>query len=232
MRLHFINYSDAKYAAIQDQMNARAALSRQFDTVRGYCREWLKSTTFYREHKTLLDMPRGGGYWTWKPYILLDALSLADAGDLVVYQDCGDECRSFADLRARVVALMLTRDILLTRGTPGNGKFFRNANWTKRDCFVVMGCDSAEYWNAPQVEAGIIVAKKTPRAVGLLAEWLHFCTMPQVVSDDPNIFSLPNLPGFRDHRHDQSILTNLSVRHHLYPSRELSLLIDFNKYMP
>src|SRR5205823_2371810 len=33
------------------------------------------------------------------------------------------------------------------------------------------------------------------------------------ITDDMNECGLPNLPRFREHRHDQSILTNLCVKH-------------------
>jgi hypothetical protein len=232
MRLHFVNYADAKYSRIQDRLNAGAKASGQFDLVQGYWRDWLETTGYYRDHKAVLDMPRGGGYWVWKPYVLLDALTIADEDDLIIYQDCGDEFRSYEGLRSLLVDLMLTRDILLTRGTPGGGGVFCNGDWTKRDCFVLMGCDCKAYWNAPQVEAGIIVVKKTHWAMGFVAEWLQYCSMPQVVTDAENILGEPNLPGFRDHRHDQSILTNLAVKHRVYPICDLGPLIHFNKYAP
>jgi len=232
MRIHFINYADARYTAVQDRLNLGAAVSRQFDTIRGYRREWLETTDFYRDNKALLDMPRGAGYWAWKPFIILDALEKQDDGDLVVYQDCGDEFFTYDGLRDRLLEVAGSCDLVLTRGGDDHGLTYRNSDWTRRDCFVLMGCDTAVYWNAPQVEAGIIVAKKTAWPLGILREWLRFCIMPQVVSDAPNTCGLPNLPGFRDHRHDQSILTNLAVKHWLHTSREFGQLIAFNKYMP
>ena len=30
---------------------------------------------FYETHKEILDMPKGVGYWLWKPYIILDAMN-------------------------------------------------------------------------------------------------------------------------------------------------------------
>lgn len=32
------------------------------------------------------------------------------------------------------------------------------------------------------------------------------------MTDDDNVCGKPNLAGFREHRHDQSILTNLAIR--------------------
>ena len=35
----------------------------------------------------------------------------------------------------------------------------------------------------------------------------------RILCDGPNVCGLPNLDGFRDHRHDQSILTILAIKH-------------------
>ena len=40
-----------------------------------------------------------------------------------------------------------------------------------------------------------------------------------MVGDGPNACGLPNRPDFVDHRHDQSVLTNLVVKHDVKPFR-------------
>jgi Flp pilus assembly protein TadD len=82
--------------------------------------------------------------------------------------------------------------------------------WTKRDCFHYMGCDAQHYWNAPQIQAtfSLWCGKE---AMEFVAEWLRWCQDRRCLTDDSNECGLANLPGFRDHRHDQSILTNLCV---------------------
>jgi hypothetical protein len=84
--------------------------------------------------------------------------------------------------------------------------------WTKRDCFVLMDCDSKEYWNSPQVQAGINIWKNTPRVRSFLEEWLEYCKDPRIITDQPNTCGEDNLTEYQDHRHDQSILTNLLIK--------------------
>jgi hypothetical protein len=36
------------------------------------------ATEFYQEHKQILDRNKGGGYWLWKPFIILEALRCSD----------------------------------------------------------------------------------------------------------------------------------------------------------
>jgi hypothetical protein len=89
---------------------------------------------------------------------------------------------------------------------------FPHGEWTKRDCFHYMDCDTEEYWNATQVEAGLSAWFKNKSSINFCKEWLHFCKMPSLITDTPNTCGKDNLPGFKDHRHDQSILTNLVLK--------------------
>jgi hypothetical protein len=44
---------------------------------------------------------------------------------------------------------------------------------------------------------------------------LKYCTDRRIISDDPNVSEKDNFPSFKEHRRDQSILTNLAVKHGL-----------------
>jgi hypothetical protein len=43
-------------------------------------------------------------------------------------------------------------------------------------------------------------------------DWLAYACEDELITDSPNRLGLPNLPGFVDHRHDQSILSLLAAR--------------------
>ena len=91
----------------------------------------------------------------------------------------------------------------------------RNAKWTKRECFVIMNCDEQKYWDHPQIQATFSVWQKNPQSVGILDEWLRWCTTPGVISDDAAYPDINNFADFVDHRHDQSVLTNVAIRNGL-----------------
>jgi hypothetical protein len=101
----------------------------------------------------------------------------------------------------------------------------RNREWTKRECFVLMRCDESRYWDHPQVQATYSVWQKSPHAEALLDEWLRWCTTPGVLSDDIVLPQVRNFPDFIDHRHDQSVLTNLVIQSGLkcYGSPDVTL---------
>lgn len=165
----------------------------------------------------LLDQPRGFGYWSWKPHIILDALSRIPDGDVVVYCDAGRYLGG-SKISRSVIPLVTFAEhhggVLPGVAVPHFGP---NSRWTRRDCFVLMDCDLPQYWAHPQVQTSFSFWVKCPSALAFLKEWRDFCADRRIVGDGVNACGLPNLPGYIDHRHDQSILTNLVVKHGLEP---------------
>lgn len=153
-----------------------------------------------------LDM-RGAGYWLWKPYILLDALNRVPEGSLVLYTDVA--VRYLAPPR-EMLKLAEGRDIVLFNNHLAE---WTQAIFTKRDCLVLLDADRPEDWQRRQLDAAFQLYRAGPRARGFLMEWREAMRDPRVLNDDANSCGKPNLPGFRDHRHDQSILTIMAARH-------------------
>lgn len=154
---------------------------------------------------------RGYGFWQWKPIIILDALNMLNDGDVVGYVDSGN---TVVNNLQYIFDICDKQEIVLFDNRDGNFQqdTHKNREWTKRDCFVLMDCDSEEYYNASQVDASYQFYKKTPNTIKFLQEYLEFCSNDNIISDLPNI-TKPNLPEFKDHRHDQSILSLLAVKH-------------------
>ena len=210
MTWHLVTFADEKFKEKQD------ALSEQGRSVgfvpHSYTHDWLKKTEFYEQNKFILDQPRGLGYWLWKPYIILDAMNKAKDGDVVFYIDSGDLFFSEVDgqLITEVIESHLTDSSCLFISY-GN----HNATWTKKDCFVYMDCDSDMYWNVPQLEAGVSYWKVNVKSKEILQEWLEYCKDARILTDAENVSGLENHDLFKDHRHDQSILTNIVTRRRL-----------------
>jgi hypothetical protein len=177
------------------------------DAVAAWNPEKLRATPFYREHQAILDSPRGGGFWLWKPYIILQALRSVGPGDVVIYYDVGraNPC-AFTRPIAPLVQWCRNHNGMLP-GVP----VLPQGHWTKRDCFHFMGCDLAQFWKAIQIQATFSLWSG-PAAIEFVSLWLKWCTDRRCLSDDPNTCGLPDLPGFVEHRHDQSVLTNLCVQ--------------------
>lgn len=203
MTWNLVTYADKKFEERQNYLNS-IALKYGINPI-SYTRSDIESTEFYSLNKDLLDLEIGNGYWAWKPYIILDAMNKLDDGDIVFYADCGDMFHP--DIVEYVDNLLDENDqcILLV----GGGK---NGDLTKRDCFHYMDCDEEDYWGSNQLEAGVCIWKVSEESKKTVEEWLNYCCDARIVTDDDNVCGKPNLIGFKEHRHDQSILTNLAIR--------------------
>lgn len=207
MAVLLTNLSNSRYGESRLRLNASA--ERQGITaIRSYDWEQLKATDFYRDNKAILDRPTGMGYWLWKPYIILEALKSVDEGDIVVYADSGLEIVAPLD-----PLLEICRD-----GNPivlfGNGDF-SNSMWTKRDCFILMDCDTEGDWHSPQCDAAFGLFRRCETTLRFVTEWLGYCRDARILTDDANTCGRRNLPDFIDHRRDQSVLSLMARKYRL-----------------
>jgi uncharacterized protein YndB with AHSA1/START domain len=133
--------------------------------------------------------------------------------DLLIYSDAGIEI--IRDLSPLIEHCRARAEIMLFAGhyddvgAPGPNLC---GKWTKRDAFVVMDCDERRYHQGQMLDASFIVLRKTARSVAFLREWLLYCCQPPLLTDDPSVCGLPELPDFIEHRHDQSLLSLLAIR--------------------
>ncbi len=175
--------------------------------------EDLERTDFYERNRSILDHPRGAGYWLWKPYIILRELERLDPGDYLVYYDCGHIERPFTVKRSLSV---LTEWVGANLGGMMPGiylpQYGRTAKWTKGECFAVTGCDAPIFQEHPLVQAGLSVWQRHDASIAFVSEWLEWCANPAALIDDHIDPTIPDAPDFVEHRHDQSVLTLLTIK--------------------
>ena len=87
--------------------------------------------------------------------------------------------------------------------------------YTKRDAFVLTGCDSPEYTHTPQRVAAFILMRNSDFSRSFIQEWLDYVQDPRIVTDCENQLGLENYPGFIENRHDQTVLSLLVKKHKL-----------------
>lgn len=213
------------YQEVQKRENAR--LAQYVDKIISWSDKDIRKLPLYRKQKSLIEhADTGWGFCFWKPYILLEAICSQPEKEVICYIDVMDEVYNpfffpWAESRAREM---------------GGHFFVENVHihkeWTKRDCFVVMNCDNERYWDHPQLEAGEIVLEVNRDNRDFLVEWLSWCENPLAIDKHPNILGKSDLPGFVDHRTDQSILTNLIIRKgwQTEPIWNVMKYIHYNKF--
>ena len=164
----------------------------------------LIESELYKEYPEWMSADNNYGWFTWKPYFILKTMEDLQEGDTVFFLDTLDIFHP--DIFEFVDEVMGDDPCLLPLGGS------RNADMTKKDCFVYMDCDEEDYWESKQLEAGFNFWKVCEESKKVLREWLGWC-LDQRVNGDMTAFSnLKEDEGFQACRHDQSILTNMAVR--------------------
>lgn len=201
MKFYLISYATGKYKEFQTELHDSIHVSEFIHKKYGF--EDIDKN-FYQKNKNILDRERGAGYWLWKPYFILKTLNEVDDGDVVVYIDCGDRLHE-NPIPYLTEKLKEINSVILMG-------YHSHENWCKRVCFEKMGCNSEMYIKSRQLEAGFCAFKKCSESIDLVSEWLKFCENSDILTDD--LVSNEKL-YFRDHRHDQAILTNLVIKNNI-----------------
>ena len=204
MKKVLICFGSNGYEFVKERLRQSAQL--YFDEIICYGEDDI-DREFYISNLKIFQYQRGWGYWLWKPYLILKTLQRADDGDFVFYLDA---TAVFIDNPEELFSKCTAQGGILLFD---NLKFL-NDQWTKMDCFQGLDCMGPEYFQGEQVSAGIQLYQKNGRSLAFVEETLHYCKQYQLISDSPNI-SAENFPRFREHRHDQSILSLLAIKHKL-----------------
>jgi len=224
---HFVSYAAGSF---RKNIKLNIWFAKKFLRTKTTCiftNDDLKKTKFYSDNQALLDELRGAGYWAWKPYYILQRLNDIPENDILIYQDCGFGYRFKNFIYPRFL-IKFTQKFGSIPGVfvPENGM---NYQWTKKDAFVFLDCDSEKYWHSPQIQATISFWRNDEHTRSFVTDWMNACCQRRLVSDDVNVNGLPNHESFRDHRHDQSLLTNLAIKYELAIPNEQQEYIKVNK---
>lgn len=218
-----VNYADKSFQRAQ-KLNSRTARQWGADKVIEYGPEDIDEA-FRRRNREILNAPRGGGYYLWKPYVYRKAYDELGEGDYLIYTDSGSvyvnkiqyliDCMEHQKVPVMIFSLEKER--------------IEKSN-TKRDAFVLTGCDEAKYTDTPQSIGGYFVCKKAPEVEAFLDEVLQYAQDIRIISDKPNVMGFPNYAEFTDHRHDQSVISLMSKKHGLKRFRDPSQFGQVNHY--
>ncbi len=208
-----MSYANESFIKNQVRLN-KSAEKYGIKNIISYRESDLKKTKFYRKYKDTLDKSRGAGYWLWKPFFIYKTMCNMEDGDILVYSDSG---AVFVDSPDILLGLAQRNEILLfTNNEP-------NIKWNKNRCLSLMGCNSEEYFDKLQVAAGFQIYMNNERTRKFVKEWLYYCCVPKLIDDTTS------RPGeyeeyavYKEHRHDQSILTNMAIKNNIKLYRDPS----------
>jgi hypothetical protein len=208
-----------------------------FDVVKIYTPSDLDD--LFRERNTqILSNAKGGGFWLYKPYIILyHMLHLAKANDLICYLDA-----TYVIKRSLIPSLIrLTSDepyIGVYKGLYRPNVYFTTLperQYSKADAFLIMGLMNETYQDSEQAWSGLITMKNSFYSIQFLAEWLTYAQDYRIISDDPSVLAEED-ESFIANRHDQTICSLLLKKWGIYlnvqlPSENGSFLAQEEKFI-
>lgn len=176
-----------------------------------------------RYQRQLRRGTRGFGYWVWKPEVLRQVAATCSDGDLLHYVDIGTHLHPpgrprleeyfqlAADAGSGLLAFALTlpADHVASHwhGHPPANLIERC--WTKGDLLDHFGVrHQTDIVDTPQVIATHFFMRCGPSIQAFLARWGAVWADDFTLGDDTPSRSV-NLPGFIEHRHDQSVFSIL-----------------------
>ena len=200
-----VNFADKNFRNKQKWNSFSAKIFGKFDNVLEYNFSDIDEETISQNTENLKYLKKGAGNYFWKAYIVEKALHTINDGDYLMYADSGS---FFLKSILPLVKHMKDqkKDILCFR-LPLIEK-----QWTKRDAFLLMDCDSEKYTESPQTMATFFLLKKTKKTIDFISTYKKYCFDSRILSDDPNVIGKENYAQFIEHRHDQSILSLLSKK--------------------
>lgn len=212
--VRLVNFADDKMTMSQ-LLCTQSAYRNGVDQVFSYAPHNI-GKEFYELNKPILDAERGAGYWLWKPYFIWRALQHCGDNDILIYCDSG--CELIADVNEVIkvmdqVIKVMDQDLFLF--TSGHLQY----EWCKMDALEGilggnMGEENPNYLSSlQQVQASLIFIRVNDYTRKFIKEWLLWCQMPGLIDDSPSV--LPNHPDFKEHRHDQAILSALAIRENI-----------------
>lgn len=198
-KVFLINYACGSYLKSQKRNRKSAISTGVFTDVISYSISDIDDD-FKKRNASILEQKRGAGYWLWKPYLILKTMTekMKD-GDLLMYSDSG--C-SFISSPLPLLDILQYQDIV--GFTVHNLKEYMYNTYK-----CMMACDAfyPRYYLTDQIMASFMLIKKNKETVDFVSDWLRIACMKGIIDDSPS--DHPEMPGYREHRHDQAIFSLL-----------------------
>lgn len=218
-----VNYADKSFAKAQ-QLNLKTAKKWGADRTIAYTPEDI-DRDFWQKNRKILSAKKGNGYYLWKPYFLNKAYQELREGDYLIYTDAGS---IYVNKIQYLIDCMEREGLDLMVFSLQNGMTERK--YTKRDAFVLMGCDEPRYTDTPQSIGGYVLFKKSDFVEKFIAEDLEYAQDARIITEQANTQGLGNYPDFVAHRHDQSVWSLMIKKYGVKRFRDPSQYGMVNRY--
>lgn len=176
-------------------------------------------------HKNYMISQKSYGFWVWKHFIIREALNSIPENDILLYTDIGCYFNHSARDRMRFYQEQCAeKDSLLFEMSHLPEYMF-----TKMDTYKKVFPFGDKFLKTPQKVGGIIFIKNTQRNKDIFDELKIIGTEKNYHHLNDNDSIEPNHVEFQSHRHDQSILSLVSKKYHLFSIPDETYFLDWEK---
>jgi hypothetical protein len=214
MKIHFASFSGGSenFRSAARRIEKEAIESNFFDEVH-VCDE----KTDYPVLKYFLILNknifrnRGFGFWSWKPHLILDIFKKASIGDVICYADSGCQISSLATEKFKENIHLCKRNKSLFFHMPN----ILEKHYTKYKLLKYFDCENDQLLLcSPQIQATYFYLEVCFENLMLIQNWARLSISNNFsYIDDTDSYGYDNT--FKEHRHDQSILSILVKRANL-----------------
>lgn len=215
MKKIFITYGDTKFAKAKERILREALSTQWFDVIRGYSPDDISDAL---RNSGLMEIPRGGGLWAWKPDVIVRTMEEFHDGDILVYADSGCTLTSGPEWD-RYASILREYDII------GSQIFQTIENWTRKEILDAFN-DNPDGWLFDrQYCATIVIVVISPFTRKFMYEWRDtMIAHPRLVMDVLPEERPMQHASLIENRHDQSIYSALVYKYlqsgRIYSMRE------------
>ncbi len=195
--LMFANTNSIHYLNAELSLMILKNLKTSFKSVKLFNEHDL--TDFFNKLPIEIHETRGYFYWTFKPYIIHKTMLEAQENEIMIYADSGLFFKDIAYLNT------------IIHNTERNGyTFFQIDHNVKSYCkcevipYFEFDVDKALTDN--MVDASVVFVKNTVFMRNIIKQWLDLCLKPELITD-LSTGTCKNSSNFKDHRHDQTLLS-------------------------
>ncbi|GHT52311.1 hypothetical protein AGMMS49982_12180 [Bacteroidia bacterium] len=206
-QVFFVSFADTRMRKSAARLTQQAIAMNVFDEIYILDERNLSVDFLSKFKDKLRGNVRGFGYWAWKPQIILQVMERMAEGDVLLFTDMG--CHLNPERRNKMLELIektktASSGILAFQMRRNTEKW-----WTKGDLLDYFGVRKrTDITESGQVAGTFFLLRKCQAAEKMIREWMAVFENNFELIDDSLSLS-PNLDGFREHRHDQSIFSLL-----------------------
>jgi hypothetical protein len=169
----------------------------------------------YPEYKTKKEHNRTNsvGFCAWKPWIILKYLESMVDGEILLYHDTNcsrhpyyGQSQKYMKGYLQFLLKLSGEDLSIAWDDPESNKA---VHYVKQEVIEDICSGSLEFTSEyPMMCSNRIIIRKSEKSIRIIKEWENYCKKRKYMTPD----FPPQLPGFKNHKHDQALLTAIIAK--------------------